>query len=120
MTLQSSELQLFSASANGRNINIAATTASGTAIHAATSLSTAFDQMYIYASNTAASACLLTLEFGGTLSVADRIIRNVYPQAGDELIVSGRPLNGGVTVRAFASTASVVNVGGFIIRVTNE
>lgn len=112
----------FSASDSGRNIKVdtSLTSVSGTLIHTATSLSTAFDQVYLYAGTVATTECKLTLLFGGTASTADHIVRTLQPNNGEELLISGRPLNKGVAVRAYASTASMVNIGGFVIRVTSE
>lgn len=120
MALQSSELIHLTGSTSGRNIQITATSSPGTAIHTAASGATVFDQLFLYAGNVGASACKLTLEFGGTASTADRIIRDVDSQDAEELLISGRPLNGGLMVRAYASTASIINIGGYVIRVTNE
>ena len=117
MVLQSVSLVKFSASTNGRQINVAATSTPGTLIHTASA--TAADQVYLYATNALSTPVTLTLEFGGTAST-DLMIADVYGRNGNALVVSGSLLTGSVALRAYADTANALNLSGYVMRVVSE
>jgi len=120
MALQSTELIHLSESTSGRQINVAATSTAGTLIHTATATAAGFDLVFLYASNTHTTAVDLTIEWGGVGDPEDLIKVETHNLEGLRLVVSGSPINGGLAVRAFADTASVVNISGFVHRLTNE
>ena len=105
----------FSQSTSGRNIKVAATATAGTLIH--TAHATSLDELYIFAVNSSASSVKLTIEFGGTTSPDDLIEQTILPEDGFEVVVPGIPLTGGVAVRAFAATADVVMLNGYVNRI---
>ena len=107
--------ELLSGSTNGRGIKVGATSTPGTMIHTADG--TATDEVWIYAMNTSASSETLTLEWGGTTDPDDLIEITLAASPGLTLIVPGLPLDGGVVVRAFAGTADVVTVHGYVNRI---
>ena len=113
---------LLSGSSQGRGILVAATSTPGTTIHATGTSATIGDEIWLYASNTDATDRKLTIEFGGTSSPADLIEFTVKAESGLYLIVPGIVLTGtGVaasTVRAFAATGSVINIFGYVNRIT--
>jgi hypothetical protein len=108
---------LLSNSSNGRNIKVAATATPGTLIHTAVAGPDDLDEIYVYAANTDTSARLLTIEFGGTASPDDLIEVSLEPEKGPYLIIPGWALQNGAEVRAFAASANVVVVNGYVNRI---
>lgn len=110
---------LLSGSTNGRGIKVAATATPGTLIHTATaSTTTVQDEIWIWAVNSSAAAVQLNIEFGGTAAPDDNISVAVPAVAGLVLVIPGLVLQGGAVVRAFAASAKVVMVHGFVNRIT--
>lgn len=107
--------QLLSGSSDGKNIKVAATSTPGTTLHTAHASNT--DEVWLYASNTSASDVVLTLEYGGTTSPDDTIVITIPTQAGPVLIVSGWLLTNALVIKAFAATANVININGFVNRI---
>jgi len=111
---------LLSGSTSGRVIPVAATATPGTAIHTAVSGSSSFDEVYLWASNVTATAATLTIEWGGVTDPGDHVVKALEIPANSPPIpiVTGQVLNGGLLVKAFSDTASAINVGGFVNRIT--
>jgi hypothetical protein len=113
---------LLSASSQGQPITVVQTASTGTTIHATGTSSTTIDEIWLYANNTSTSPVLLTVQFGGTGSVQNAKPITLSPQSGDVLIVAGLPLTGdgtnATTTRAFAATASVVTISGYVNRIS--
>lgn len=113
---------LLSASSQGQPITVVATASSGTTIHATGTSASIIDEMWLYANNTSSSPVLLTVQFGGTGAVQNAKPITLAPQSGDVLIVAGLPLTGdgttATTTRAFAATASVVTISGYVNRIS--
>jgi hypothetical protein len=116
-----SKLHLSSSSA-GQPIKVAATGTPGTTIHTTSTSSTAIDEVWIYANNTSASAVVLTIEFGGVTNPDNTVILSIPAQAGLSLVLPGLTLSGtgsaGRIVSAFAATTNVINISGYINRVS--
>ena len=110
--------QFLSASTNGRPIKVAAIASAGTTIHTATSGTTNIDEVWLWAGNTDTTARKLTIEFGGTTAPDDIIEVTIPAEAGMYLIVPGIPLQNGLLVRAFAATTNVINIVGYVNRIT--
>lgn len=112
----------LSGSTQGRPILVAATASTGTTIHATGTSSSIIDEVWLYATNTSASAVTLTVEYGGTTNPNDRIILNIPATSGLTLVVPGLILTGtgsaANTVRAFAGTTNVITVSGYINRIS--
>lgn len=108
----------LSGSTNGRPILVVATATPGTTIHTATSTSGALDELWIAAGNTDTTDRKITIELGGTTAPNDLIEVTLPAESGLVPIVEGIPLNGAVVVRAFGATANVLNVVGFVNRIT--
>jgi hypothetical protein len=112
--------QLLSGSSNGRQVSIVAVATPGTLIHTAVSGVTDFDEIWLWATNTdATNDVILTLEWGGTSTPADKVIVEIPPSEGLVLIIPGLILQNSLVVRAFADTASVINISGFVNRITS-
>jgi hypothetical protein len=113
----------FSQSAGGRLIKVASTTqGSGTSIHATGTSSSILDEIWLYAVNSDTTARKLTIEFGGTTSPDDSIELTIAAESGLVLVVPGLTLAGtgsaARTVTAFAATANVISIGGYVNRIT--
>ena len=110
--------RVFSASTNGRGISVTGTTATGTLIHTSVTGSSQWDEVYAYAMNTATAAVLLTMEWARSTGQAGQKIQVSVPkQDGLYLVIPGLPLGGGRQVRAYAGTASVITIQGFVNRI---
>jgi len=113
--------QLLSGSTYGQPITVVQTASTGTTIHATSTSASTIDEVWLYANNTSTSPVLLTVQFGGTGSVQNAKPITLAPQSGDVLIVAGLPLTGtgsaASTVYAFAATASVITISGYVNRI---
>ena len=113
--------QILSGSTDGKAIKVAATATAGTTIHTGSTTTTTLDEVWLYAQNTSASDVKLTVEWGGTASPDDHIEYTVKAENGLYLIVPGLILKGNATalvVRAFAATANVICISGYVNRIT--
>ena len=111
----------LSGSTDGRMIKVAATATAGTTIHTGSTTATTFDEVWLYAVNSDATDRKLTIEWGGTSSPDDLIEYTVKAENGLYLIVPGLVIKGNATalvVRAFCATANVVNIAGYVNRIT--
>lgn len=111
----------LSGSTDGRAIKVAATATAGTTIHTGSTTATTYDEIWLYAQNTDTSAVKLTIEWGGTSAPDDLIEVTVQPEAGLVCIAPGLLLKGNATaliVRAFAATANVITIHGFVNQIT--
>jgi hypothetical protein len=111
----------LSGSTDGRGVKVAATATAGTTIHAGSTTATTYDEVWLYAVNTSASSVKLTIEWGGTTSPDDLLELTVLPEAGLVTVVPGLVIKGNATplvVRAFAATADVVVIHGFVNQIT--
>lgn len=105
----------LSGSTNGRRVKVAASATPGTVIH--TAHATALDECYLNAHNSAATSVTLTIEFGGVATPDDVIEVTVPPKSGLMQVIAGDAVSGSLVVRAFASTANVVTLGGYVLRI---
>lgn len=104
-----------SGSTSGKPIKIAATATVGTTFH--TAHATSLDEIYLYLTNTDTTDRNVTVEFGGT-TAPDFNIKFVVPAGETILAVPGIPLTGSLLATVFASAANVVNMFGYVNRIT--
>ncbi len=111
----------LSGSTDGKPILVVQTATLGTAIHTAVSGTTpgTFDEIWLWVHNTSASTVQVTIEFGDATAPDHNIIMSVNGRDGLFLAVPGLILQNGDTVTAFASTASVITVAGFVNTMTD-
>jgi len=115
-----SKLKL-SGSTDGRLIKVAQTATAGTTIHTGSSTATTIDEVWLYAVNSDTTDRKLTIEWGGTSAPDDLIEQTITAESGLLLVVAGLVVVGNATplvVRAFAATANVVMIGGYVNRIT--
>ena len=106
----------LSGSTDGRMIKVVPTATAGTTIH--TAHATSQDEIHLWAVNSDTSARKLTIEFGGVASPDDLIEVTIPPESGLVPVLPGLTLTNSLLVRAFAETANVIMIGGFINRIT--
>ena len=104
----------LSGSTNGLGIKVAATATAGTLIHTAVSGTSAWDEIWLYAYNSHTADVLLTIEFGGVTSPDNHVKMTIPFQSGRYLVLDGRLLQNSLVVRAFAATANVIVIDGFV------
>ena len=111
----------LSGSTDGKPIKVVATATAGTAIHTAVAGTTAgtFDEIWLYAFNSHTSAVVLTIEFGGADAPDQNIVLSLESKSGLQLVVPGLILQNEATVKAFASSANVVTISGFVNSITD-
>lgn len=111
----------LSGSTDGRGIKVVQTATAGTIIHTAVAGTTAgtFDEIWLYAYNGHTSDVVLTIEWGGVSVPDDNLVITIPFKQGRSLIVAGEILQNGCVVRAFASTANVIVVTGFVNTITD-
>lgn len=113
---------LLSGSTGGQPIKVTQTATAGTLIHTTTSSSSTIDEVWIYANNTSASQVNLTIEYGGTTAPDNQIITAIPSGSGLSIVIAGSVLTGdgstGRSIRAFAGSANVINIIGYVNRIS--
>jgi len=110
-----SKLKL-SGSTDGKGIDVSATSiGSGTTIH--TAHATALDLITLFATNEDTAPVVLTIGWGGT-SDPDILHVTVPSKSGLMLVVADLPLTNSLVVKAAGGTGSVVQVYGYVNRIT--
>jgi len=112
------EEKLLSGSTTGLGISLTgANSGAANTIHTAVAGTSNIDKIWLYATNTSASAVKLTVEWGET-DINGNIEVTLDGEAGLVLIAPGLPLQNGLLVKAFAGTADVITIHGFVHRIT--
>lgn len=111
--------RILSGSTNGKGIKVVQTATAGTLIHTAVAGTFAFDEVWLYAHNTSSAVVKLTLEWGGVAAPDDHIEINIGSEGtGLILVAPGILLQNSLVVRAFAGTANVINIFGYVNRIS--
>jgi hypothetical protein len=111
---------LLGGSTDGDPIKVAATATPGTTIHTAVAGSSAWDEVYLWVTNTDGSARTLTIEWGGTTDPDHLIVKALSIPANSPPIpvVTGQSINNGGLIKAFASSANVLLITGHVNRIS--
>lgn len=107
--------EFLSGAANGRMIKVVATTTPGTLIHTAAATG-ATDEVWLWAVNSDATARKLTIEWAGQ-DTSEIIEYTVPAEDGLKVVIPGLILSGAYTIKAFAATANVILIGGYVNRI---
>lgn len=101
-----------SGSATGVAIPIVAVSTPGTLIHTATTSTTGFDEVYLWAVNVTAAPHTITVEFGGVSDPGSHLVHNYTIPPNSPLIPlgTGQRLRGSVVVRAYLDVTLAINV----------
>ncbi|MCX7124120.1 MAG: hypothetical protein NTV32_10765 [Gammaproteobacteria bacterium] len=109
---------LLSGSTNGKAVLVAATATAGTTIHTAVSGSSSLDEIWLYAHNSSSLTVKLTLEWGEATAPNGNIEINIGAEGtGLVLVAPGILLQNSLVVKAFAATANVVTLTGYVNRI---
>ena len=111
----------LSGSTDGLGIKVTGTgTGSTVTVHTAVAGTTAgvFDEIWVYANNTSSSAVKLTLEWGTATAADGNIELTIAAESGLVLVVPGLILQNGMVVKAFAATADVILLTGYVNAIT--
>jgi hypothetical protein len=110
--------KILSASTDGKAIKVAATATAGTTIHTGSATATTHDEVWLYAVNSSASAVKLTIEWGEAAAPDGNIELSVAAESGLVLVTAGLLLQNSLVVKAFAATANVILLHGYVNRIT--
>ena len=108
---------LLSGSTNGRGIKVVQTATAGTTIHTAVAGTSAWDEIWLYAVNIDTTSRKLTIEWGNA-AVDDNIELTIPAESGLVLVVPGLLLQNELVVKAFAATANVIIIHGYVNAIT--
>ena len=107
---------VLSGSTNGKQIKVVATATAGTTIHTASA--TALDEIWLWCVNSSTTAVKITVEWGEATAPDGNIEVTVPGESGYLMVVPGLVLTGSLVVKAFAGTANVLLVNGYVNRIT--
>jgi hypothetical protein len=109
--------EFLTGTGDGTGLKLAQTVAgSAETIHTADT--TAKDEIHLWAFNSDTSDRLVTIMFGATTDPDDYTEFTVPTQDGWYPIIPGFILSGDDIVKAFAETANVITINGFVNRIT--
>lgn len=106
----------LSGSTDGKGIKVTQTATAGDTIH--TAHATALDEIYIYAVNSQAASVKLTIEWGQADAPDGNIEVYIPGESGLFLVIPGLLLTNELVVKAFAATANVIILHGFVNRIS--
>lgn len=104
----------LSASTDGKPVKVVATSSTGTTIHTAVSGTTNFDEIWLWAVNTSSVPVKLTIEWGTATAADGNLELTILPESGLVEVAPGLLLQNGLLVTAFAETANVILIHGFV------
>jgi hypothetical protein len=121
MAQSSAYKRKLSGSTDGKPIKVAQTSTAGTTIHTAVAGTTAgtFDEIWLWAYNGHTADVVLTIEFGGADVPDQNIVVTIPYKAGLVPVVPGLILQNGMVVKAFAGSANVITLSGFVNAITD-
>jgi len=109
---------ILSGSTNGRGVLVNTTSSNTCVVHTGSTNTSVIHEVWLYAQNTDSSDQKLTVEFGGVTSPNDLIEQTIGAESGLVLLVPGLLLTGNATtaptITAFAASANVVTLHGFV------
>ena len=116
MASSSAHKRKLSGSTDGKAVKITTTATAGDTIHTAVAGTTVgtFDEIWLWAYNGHTSDVVLTVEFGGASVPDQNIVVTIPYKSGLIPIVPGFILQNGMVVKAFAGTANVVTIYGYV------
>ena len=106
----------LSGSTDGKGIKVVQTATAGTTIH--TAHATNLDEIWLYAVNSSDALVKLTIEWGEATAPDGNIELTLPPEAGLTLVIPGLLLTNSLVVKAFAGTANVIIIHGYVNRIS--
>ena len=107
----------LSGSTNGKGIKVVATATAGTTIHTAVAGTSDFDEIWLWCVNSSTADVKLTLEYGEATAPDGNIEYTVGAENGLKIILPGTILQNELVLKAFAGTADVLVIHGFVNRI---
>lgn len=107
----------LSGSTDGLPVHVSGTNTGGAnTIH--TAHASALDEIWLWAANRSGTDATLTIEWGGATDPGNLLSKAVVIPANGGLvcIAPGLPLTNSLVVKAFAGTANVIGIVGYVIR----
>lgn len=108
----------LSGSTNGKAIKVVQTATAGDTIHTAVAGTSDWDEIWIYAVNSGATSLKLTLEWGEAAAPDGNIEITIPGESGLYLVTPGLLLQNGLVVKAFAASANIICIHGYVNRIT--
>jgi hypothetical protein len=106
-----------SGSTDGNGIKVTGT-GTGTTVTFHTAHASSIDEIHLWAYNDSTTAVTLTLELGGTTDPDNLVVLSIPPQAGLVYVLPGHCATNSKTVKAFAGTANVIVLYGYVNRIS--
>ena len=106
----------LSGSTDGKGIKVVQTATAGTTIH--TAHATNLDEIWLYAVNSSDALVKLTIEWGEATAPDGNIELTLLPETGLTLVIPGLLLTNSLVVKAFAGTANVIIIHGYVNRIS--
>ncbi len=114
--------EFLSQGANGALVNITASGSPGTLIHTATNAGGEKDEVWLWGVNNTGSTASVVIEWAGTDDVTDIHQVGIPSANGDQLLIAGKTIAGGLEIRAYTAegvaTVSGLNIGGHVNRLS--
>lgn len=108
---------LLSGSTQGKGIKVVATATLGTTIHTAVAGTSSMDEVWLWAYNGHTAQVVLTVEWGEATVPDGNIIQTIPSKSGRFIVTDGRLLQNGLVITAFAATANVIVIDGYVNRI---
>ena len=108
---------LLSGSTNGKAILVTATATPGTTIHTAVAGTSSLDEIWLYAVNSSDVDVKLTIQWGEETAPNGNIEVFIPGESGLIPVIPGLLLQNSLVVRAFADTANVICIHGYVNRI---
>jgi hypothetical protein len=109
---------LLSGSTQGKAILVVQTATAGTTIHTAVAGTSDLDEIWLYAVNSSVSPVKLTIEWGEATAPNGNIEMTIPGESGLVLVIPGLLLQNELVIKAFAATANVILIHGYVNRIT--
>ncbi len=113
----------LSASTDGLPIQLSATAGDGTTLHTMVTGTTTMDRVFMWATNSSTAAIEVNIEWGASTA---RLAEEVPAKTMGYPLVNGLPVWGrsgsvsATVIKGYASTSAVVNIFGYVNRVTES
>lgn len=105
----------LSESVSGVPINLSGDDfASRVLIHEATTSTTEYDEVWLYANNIGTATATLTIQFGDSDDNASKLIQGIPYKQGLVYVLDGFVYNNGVKIYGYGDPANEINVYGWV------
>ena len=105
-------MDFLSASTDGTQILVTQTSTPGTLLHTHDPNNGRFDRVWLRMCNVTGASVTITVEWAGTTSPDDTVVLKASAQRGEFVMIDGRLLGNGHSIRCFATSAVAITVHG--------